>query len=134
MGAVLHARDLVKRILAFSRPVDTDIETVRIDTIVDEALKMLRAVTPISIEFKVHCGADLSIRADSSQIHQVIVGLSTNAINAVGDAEGQITLRTDPVSLSEGRASAQELGIDSILSKPVTRMKLASTIREVLEG
>jgi PAS domain S-box-containing protein len=104
------ARDLVKRVVAFTRKevsekVDTDIgETVA------EALKLLRATIPSSITLDVHLAPVPAIPADASQIHQAVTNLVTNAFHAIGDEIGTIGVSLD-VLVAEGGRSEIRLSV-----------------------
>jgi nitrogen-specific signal transduction histidine kinase/ActR/RegA family two-component response regulator len=90
-----RAKEMVKQILAFSRKSETEKKPVRIQSIVKEALKLLRPSIPSTIEIRQrideNCGPVL---ADSTQIHQVIMNLATNAYQAMRQKGGllQFTL------------------------------------------
>jgi PAS domain S-box-containing protein len=85
-----RARDMVKQILAFSRQSDLERKPIAVNPVVKEALKMLRASLPTTIEIRQDM-ADNSpiIEADASQLHQVLMNLSTNAAHAMR-AEGGV--------------------------------------------
>ena len=84
-----RARDLVKQILTMSRNDPKEIMTIQIAPLVKEALKMLRSTIPTSIEVKDKISSDpLIIEVDPSQLHQVVVNLSTNAKQAMADGYG----------------------------------------------
>ncbi len=92
-----RAADLVNQILTFSRQGEDDCRPLKIQFILKEVLKLLRATLPATIELKenisVKCG---SILADPNQIHQVMMNLCTNAKAAIGEKIGALS-----VSLSE---------------------------------
>jgi PAS domain S-box-containing protein len=108
------ARDLVKRVVAFTRKevsekVDTDIgETVA------EALKLLRATIPSSITLDARLAPVPSIPADASQIHQAVTNLVTNAFHAIGNEIGTIGVSLDVLAAagdrSEIRLSVSDTG------------------------
>lgn len=104
-----RAKDLVKHILAFSRKEAQKRVPVPIDLIVIEALKLLRASIPATIEIRQNiepsCG---NILAEPTQIHQVLLNLCTNAAQAM-DEEGGI-LQVDLTSV--------ELGTGNLLKEP----------------
>jgi PAS domain S-box-containing protein len=100
-----RAADLVRRILAFSRPQEFKRETLNLQSVVEEALKLLRASLPATIEFRTHFSESLPpVVADSSQIHQIVVNLATNAAHAIGMKAGCIEFRTDSLRLHENSA------------------------------
>jgi signal transduction histidine kinase/ActR/RegA family two-component response regulator len=91
-----RAADLVRRILAFSRPQDQERKPQPVQPVVEEALELVRATLPASIHIDCVFSTDLPLVAlDSTQLHQVIVNLATNASHAIGDKPGTITLRLD---------------------------------------
>ncbi|MEO6996242.1 MAG: PAS domain S-box protein, partial [Lacunisphaera sp.] len=78
--AGLRAKDLVMQILTFSRQSNTKLVPIELAGPVAEALKLIRASTPATIEIveKLEPGA---ILADATQIHQVMINLCTNAVH-----------------------------------------------------
>jgi PAS domain S-box-containing protein len=86
-----RAKALVEQILTFSRQHDQKMEPLRIAPIVKEALKLLRASLPATIEIltKVEPETEMVI-ADPTQIHQVVMNLSTNAAHAMGKKSGTL--------------------------------------------
>ncbi len=89
-----RAADLVRRILAFSRPQEQTREPQSLRPVVEEALKLVRATLPAAIQIVTDFPPDLPwASVDSSQIHQIVVNLATNAGHAIGDKPGTITVR-----------------------------------------
>jgi len=84
-----RARDLVTQILTFCRMKETEFEPIRIDIIIKEALKLLRSSIPTTIEIKSRIeNIRELVLADSTQIHQIIMNLCTNACHAMEDKGG----------------------------------------------
>lgn len=110
IGATLRAKELVKQILVFSRqgeaPVLRPIEPV---LIIKEALKMLRATLPTTIEFRQKLSTDLlPVMGDPTQLHQVLVNLCTNAAHAMRDRGGILEVNFGEVVLDSASAAAYE--------------------------
>jgi len=84
LNASYRAKDLVQQILSFSRQNEMVFEPIIIQPIIKETVKFLRASIPSTIEIKINldkkCGA---IIGNPSQIHQIIMNLSTNAKHAM---------------------------------------------------
>ncbi len=89
-----RARDLVRQILAFSRHREQDRQPLHLDETLNEALRLLRATLPssISINTKIDSGT-ASVLADSTQVHQIVTNLVTNAWHAIGEKTGEITVQ-----------------------------------------
>jgi len=97
-----RATDLVRRILTFSRPGELKRQVLALQPIVEEALKLVRATLPASVEFRTAFAPNLpAVLADSTQIHQIIVNLATNAAHAIGaKSDGVIEVRLDFANLT----------------------------------
>lgn len=104
MAAGERGRALVDRILTFSRSGMGERVPVHVEKVVREALDLLMANLPPSVTIKadLHAG-HAAMRGDPTQIHQVVMNLATNGIQAM-DAGG--TLR---VSLRKTRVDTQQI-------------------------
>ena len=100
LTAASRAKKLVKQILTFSRKKQTELLPVKIKNILEEALKMLRATLPATIEFRHNIGSESTILADETQIHQVIVNLCTNAVHAMEDNEGTLEVKLMDININ----------------------------------
>jgi signal transduction histidine kinase/ActR/RegA family two-component response regulator len=101
-----RAKDLVKQILAFSRKSEQDKNVISLATIVAEALKLLRASLPTTIEIRQNIEPNLdAIFADPTQMHQVVMNLCTNAAHAMGDTSGILKVELHNVDLSVKKAA-----------------------------
>jgi PAS domain S-box-containing protein len=89
LKACLHAEAVVKQILTFSRQAEVEKRPLQIGKVVEEGLDLLRASLPTTIEIsrKIECPSG-TIIADSTQIHQVLINLCTNAAHAMREKGG----------------------------------------------
>jgi signal transduction histidine kinase len=87
-----HGRDLVQRILAFSRNQETTKIKVDLAETTRQCLQMLRATIPATVSIKEEIVDVPPIFADPSQLQQIIVNLVTNARQAIEDGLGMITV------------------------------------------
>ncbi|HET9956382.1 MAG TPA: ATP-binding protein, partial [Polyangiaceae bacterium] len=86
--ASARAADLVRRILLFARSQESRRSAVELWPVVEDALKLLRPTLPAQIQITTSVAdPGAVVRADTSQIHQVITNLVTNAAHAVLRAE-----------------------------------------------
>jgi PAS domain S-box-containing protein len=105
--AGLRAQDLVRQILTFSRHADQELKPVVVSHLIKEAVKMLRATIPSSIEIRQNIRPRTSaILADPTQIHQVLMNLVTNASHAVqGISAGSIEITLNDETLDQQTAA-----------------------------
>ncbi len=109
LKAGTRASELVKRILAFSRPQEQKKQAVQLQPVIEEVLKLMRATLPARIQIVTQFTADLpAAKVDAGQIYQVVVNLATNAAHAIGEKNGVIEVRLDAVNVSsdDTRAAA----------------------------
>jgi PAS domain S-box-containing protein len=95
-----RARDLVQQILTFSRQTETEAKPIQVKPIVKEALKLLRASLPSTIEIETNIHSHAIVEADPIQIHQVIMNLCTNAGHAMRDRGGVLTVELSEKTLT----------------------------------
>ncbi len=102
-----RAAELVRQILTFSRTRggEENWEPVQAGAVVADAVKLLRATSPSSIEFVQECASELpSVPGNASQLHQVVMNLGTNAVHAMGHGTGRLTIRLVAVTVDEALA------------------------------
>ncbi|MGK5092384.1 response regulator [Deltaproteobacteria bacterium TL4] len=97
-----RARDLVRQILSFSRQEESELQPFEITPILKEVLKLLRSTTSTTIEIRQELTSEkLTLIADPTQVHQVIMNLCTNAIYAMRDQEGVLEVRLEKAEVDE---------------------------------
>ncbi len=102
-----RAKELVQNILTFSRNRDEETKPIEIQIIVKEALKLLRASIPSTIEFNELINPEPSIaQATPTQIHQVVMNLCTNAAHAMADNGGVMEIMLENVTLAATQCEA----------------------------
>jgi len=98
--SALRAKDLVKQILTFSRQNANELQLMKIQPIVKEALKLIRSSIPTTIEIKQDINADSGlIKADPTQIHQIVMNLTTNAYHAMEETGGELKVSLKQIKL-----------------------------------
>lgn len=85
LAAARRAKDLVSRILHFTRlGGERQKQPTIVEQIVKEALVLMRAVIPKTIEIQENLESGAAI-VDETQVHQVVVNLCTNAAHAMNN-------------------------------------------------
>ncbi|CCK80058.1 response regulator [Desulfobacula toluolica] len=101
----LRARDLVKQILTFSRQESIELILTKTQPIIKEVLKLIRSTIPTTIEIKQNIETDCGlVKADPTQIHQIMMNLTTNAYHAMQDIGGELKVSLKEVKLSRNNA------------------------------
>ena len=91
LKAANRAKKLVQQILTFSRQNDQEFKPLKVQSLIKEALNLLRATIPSSIEFQTSIDEDCGlVKGDPTQIHQVIMNLGTNAYHALQETGGKL--------------------------------------------
>ena len=105
-----RAKDLVSQILTFSRQADPELRPVQAELVVKEAVKLLRASLPSTIEIQQTIISRSATLADTTQIHQVLMNLCTNAEHAMCDTGGLLAVSLNDVTI-DSKFEARKLDI-----------------------
>ncbi len=96
LQAASRAKDLVQQILTFSRQREQPRAVIRLDTVVKEAAKFLRASLPAELKIELNLAEDApAVLADPTQIYQVAINLATNALHAMEGRPGRLIIQLD---------------------------------------
>jgi CheY-like chemotaxis protein len=93
----------VNQILTFSRKNEGTRIPLDLRRPVEEALRLLHSSVPPSIELVRELQSG-TVQADASQIHQIVINLCTNALHAMGERRGTLTVCLKPVCVDENWA------------------------------
>jgi signal transduction histidine kinase len=89
----IRAKDLIGQILTFSKTTREDHKTCQMTSIVSEVARLLKATVPSNISVHVDANPAASfVDCSSTQIHQVIMNLCTNAVHAMESKGGVLTI------------------------------------------
>ncbi|MBU4427119.1 MAG: PAS domain S-box protein [Desulfobacterales bacterium] len=129
-----RAKDMVRQILAFSRQDKQERIPIQLIPIVKEALKMLRGSLPTTIEISQHIDNGKGIvEADVTQIHQVLMNLSTNAAHTMREKGGILDISLTDVDVTVGEAARHA----DLRQGPYVRLTVSDTgegiAKEVME-
>ena len=106
-----RAAELVRHILTLSREKESAVQVLQPKLIIQEAIKLLRASLPATIEIRQWIDSSAYIMGDAAQVHQIIMNLCVNAGHAMEESGGVLT-----ISLTDEELDAQRIGPQSNLS------------------
>jgi PAS domain S-box-containing protein len=104
MSASARARDMVRQILTFSRKQPVERKQLGIDAVVQDALKFVRVTLPVGVELQSDLKSQRVVMANEAQIHQVVLNLCANAVQALGGRGGVVTVALTAVKLEDVRS------------------------------
>ncbi len=96
-----RAKELVQQILTYSRQREREMRPVKINLIVNETLKLLRASLPSTIQINQYIKSNLAVMSDTSNIHQIIMNLCTNAAYAMQETGGILEVSLSDLDLDQ---------------------------------
>jgi PAS domain S-box-containing protein len=98
LHAARRGKELVQQILTFSRRAESAKTQINPIDLVSEAHRLLRASFPSTIPIELHLPPSCPpILGDSTQLHQVVMNLGTNALQAMRDCAGRVDLTVEVV-------------------------------------
>ncbi|MBF0453987.1 MAG: PAS domain S-box protein [Magnetococcales bacterium] len=114
--ASLRGKALVNQLLTFSRRSQVPKTCLNPIPVIGEALKFIRSTTPPAIRIEEEMVDEgLMVCVETTQLHQMLTNLCTNAIQAMGDQGGVLTVALRSVLLSQEEAERLDLKPGSFL-------------------
>ena len=99
LKAGIRAKDLVLQILTFSRQTEQELRPIQVKTVAKEALKLLRASLPSTIDIRHNFISDSLVMGDPTQIHQILMNLCANAAHAMQETGGTLVVDMTDIEL-----------------------------------
>ena len=97
--AGMRAKELVKQILTFARQSDETVKPIQVNTIVKEVLKFLKSSIPTTIQINENINSDSFIMGSSTQVHQILMNLCTNASQSMENNGGILELSLNEINI-----------------------------------
>ncbi|MCP3983424.1 MAG: response regulator [bacterium] len=95
-----RAADLVGQILTFSRRSTAAIEPLMLQPLIAGALQFIRSSIPATVRIESHIDPDCDqVAANPTQIHQLVTNLCTNAMHAMEEEGGVLSVSLTPRSI-----------------------------------
>jgi PAS domain S-box-containing protein len=109
-SGALRATALVRQILSFSRQEKNEPAMMKLQPIINEALKLIRSTIPATIavsrNLQPTCGP---VNADPTQIHQIVMNLSTNAYHAMAENGGELKISLKEIEWGRESPAGKDL-------------------------
>lgn len=110
MRAGRRARQLVQQILAFSRRAEPSRQAVDLAAVVKETGELLHVLGRGAVKLETKFAADVPpVFADPVQVHQVLLNIGTNAVQALRGVGGCVTFSLTTVDTATGLSSVATL-------------------------
>lgn len=104
-----RARDLVQQVLSFSRRQPTERRHIALWPVVSKSVRSLNATLPARLALEAACETDTVVLADATQMEQVVVNLAHNAMQAISNKAGRISIHLDAVTLDHDLRASHAL-------------------------
>lgn len=112
LKAAVRGKDLVRQILMFSHRNEEEKKHFRLSLIVKEAMKLIRASLPSTIEIRERIEAESDVVfASPTQMHQVLMNLCTNAGHAMRTKGGVLEVSVSQFEV-DSSGEAPYLGME----------------------
>ncbi len=99
LAAAQRAKEMILQILTFSRKTKEERKRVLFGEIIEEAVKFLRSTLPTTIDISLSIEEKLGpIKANPTQLHQVIMNISTNAAHAMREKGGELKIELTEIN------------------------------------
>ena len=109
--AAQRAADLCRQMLIYAGKAQPNPTKFNIKTLVEEMVKMLKATINQNVTITLDLSEDIpSIKADASQIRQVVMNLIINASEAIGTEQGHVTMTLAIVRIEAEPSEKDYLG------------------------
>ncbi len=119
-----RAKELIRQILTFSRQTDPEHRPIRLHTILQEVLMLMKATLPKTIDVQTEIAEESGmVLADSTQLHQVLINLLTNAEHALRGNHGRIHVKLEHLLLGPDSLSK----LPDLTPGPYFRLSISDT-------
>ncbi len=126
LAASYRARDIVRQILTFSREAKEDYQPIKLEDVIKNCIKLLRAGLPSTIDIRLNMEEELGyVLGDSTQLHQMLMNICTNAFYAMKENGGTLTIDVQKVKEAMDYGPANISGMD--LNQDCIKIKIQDT-------
>jgi two-component system cell cycle sensor histidine kinase/response regulator CckA len=109
-----RAAQLTQQLLAYAGKVEVGLEPANISQVVRKACEPVRTSIPPNVRLTIETADDTpSIDTNAGHLREVVVNLVMNAVEAIGEQDGDVTVRTavEPVSPGTGNSGGAQSNV-----------------------
>ena len=109
--AVERAALLCRQMLAYAGKAPFEQGLVKMTTLVSEMAEIFKSSIPRNVQLKLDCPTDIPlITGDVSQLNQMVMNLFLNALEAIGNAQGEIRISLAITKIKDVTTDKDHLG------------------------
>ena len=113
IGGADRARELIRRILTFSRQIEPARSNVNIQAIISEVFSLITSSAPPQVDIQLTTDDSKTMAlADAVQIHQALMNLCTNGLQAIGENSGTLSVTVNTPALTKEDCESKKLAIE----------------------
>jgi PAS domain S-box-containing protein len=125
--AAQRAAGLCRQMLAYAGKAQFVESHVDVTALLDDMLSMLKSTLPQNVTIKPYLSGDIpSIKADASQIRQIVMNLIINASEAIGEDQGDIVVSLTKTTIGAEQPEKDHLG-KTITDGPYICLEITDT-------
>ncbi len=127
LTASLRAKEVVKKLMSASRKTPALKKPLRIQSIIEESLGLLRKTIPATIDIRtsLQCPAEM-ILGDPTEINQVLINLCNNSVFAMKEKPGILEVKLECITMDTSQSDRH----DDLKSGDYARL----TVRDTGDG
>jgi signal transduction histidine kinase len=135
LSAARRAREIVRKVLTFSRSFDVSgLEPIRLETVADDTIKLFTALVPPNIRVERALATDTpAVLGDAGSVTQLVMNLCTNAYQAMQTTGGVLTIGTVRIDPPPGAVGAERTTMVELFVRDTGHGMDATTIERIFE-
>ena len=102
-----RAADRARQMLAYAGRAAVRVGPIELNHAIEDHVRLLRSALPANVALRAQLAPELpTVEGDASQVQQVLVNLILNGVDALGGADGKITVSTETHRLTDDERRA----------------------------
>ena len=133
MNAAERAADRARQMLAYAGRGAVRVGALQLNDVIDDHVRLLQSALPGNVVLKTSLGQGLPrVEGDAGQLQQVLVNLILNGVDAIGGADGTVSVTTSACTLDGvERRAWQRPGMPALAPGPYVRLEVKDTGRGI---